>query len=216
MFVPCSSRICLKKLMNYAILNHNEGSHLDGTQPNYVSPARLPAVLSHFHVLRALQVGPADSGDCRPLRWHRRADRANIQPAFFAGGVSRSHSGQTSALVVIYRPGFQEAVRVVGDNFGVEPRPAHPDCGRGYHSRLRLPSLSAEHLWQVHHIFSNPSGICRSALGCLSGATPLTNDSRTHLYRYGALRFYRSTLFHHGRAPAERSFAAERNQVISE
>src|SRR5690348_1746647 len=117
--------------MNYAILNHNEGPHLDCTQPNYVSPALHSAILFDFRFVRKIQVGLADFGDCWIFGRHRRPDRKEIQPALFARRVSRSHCGQTSALVVVYRSGFREATRLVAYDSGAEPRPAHPDRGGG-------------------------------------------------------------------------------------
>src|SRR5713226_8127252 len=88
-------------LLNYAILNHNERSHLDRTQSNHLPPARLSAALPDSDVLRTVQVGFARPGDCRFFRRHRRPDRAKIQSALFAWRLSRSHRRQASALFLI-------------------------------------------------------------------------------------------------------------------
>jgi len=63
---------------------------LDGTQSNYISPARLSAPVSHTHVVREIPVGSARSRRCGAIGRNRRASGPQPQSTFRSRRVSRS------------------------------------------------------------------------------------------------------------------------------
>src|SRR5579863_10527123 len=105
---------------NCVILNHNETADLDGTQSNYISAPRLPAVFSDSHCVRSLPVGAGGAGGGGAFGWDRRVAGAAAKSAFVTRRSSGSYCGQITFVFFIRNFGVQEKDCVVADDHGVE------------------------------------------------------------------------------------------------
>src|SRR5579859_196790 len=189
---------------NWDTLSNNARPHLDGTQSNHVSPARLPAVLPHPYFLRAIQMGASDSCRRGIDGRNRRIAGANAQSEIRARRLSRSDCRQTFAFFFFRNSGDGEKSGVVADDHGAQPRRFAPRRRRGDYFNFRLSPVSAQPLRKIDDVFSDCFCFRRGPRGGFSLPALDGSESRLDLHGDGVHRFLRLPLLLRHRAQTQR------------